>query len=88
MIINLKDAGFLRVKLAVELKPGTNAKEMEEEMAPLRDAAISVLSVKSRQELLSEEGKEKGKAELVKRINAELGKPLVQKVFYTYFAIQ
>ncbi len=92
-LVNLGDPGgdhFLKVTVGLELtkKSGKTAESMKEEIAPVRDAVLSSLSSKTRESLAPPAGREKLKAEIMKKVNDEFGEKLVQGVYFTNFVTQ
>ena len=92
-LVNLADPGsdhFLKVTVGLELdKAKGKAPEALKEDTPLiRDAVLSSLSSKTRDQLAVEAGREKLKAEIKKKVNAALGEEDVQGVYFTNFVTQ
>jgi flagellar FliL protein len=79
---------YLRATFAVGLRKGVKEKEMEEEVAPIRDAMLSVLTTKTLEDISTQAGKEKLREEMVKKINEELGEEKVVKIYFVNFAAQ
>ncbi|MFN7016408.1 MAG: flagellar basal body-associated FliL family protein [Fimbriimonadales bacterium] len=92
-IVNLGDESYLKAGVALGLKEGIDPKKLEEEIAPLRDAALMAFSGKTRSELNSLEGKHKVKEEIRERVNEVLEhktheKESVLEVYFTAFTTQ
>ncbi|GIV04911.1 MAG: hypothetical protein KatS3mg016_0486 [Fimbriimonadales bacterium] len=92
-IVNLGDESYLKAGVALGLKEGIDPKKLEEETAPLRDAALMAFSGKTRSELNSLEGKHKVKEEIRERVNEVLehkthDKESVLEVYFTAFTTQ
>lgn len=92
-IVNLGDESYLKAGVALGLKEGIDPKKLEEEIAPLRDAALMAFSGKTRSELNSLEGKYKVKEEIRERVNEVLehkthDKESVLEVYFTAFTTQ
>jgi flagellar FliL protein len=89
-LLNLagSNSHYLRATFAVGLKKGVSGKKMEEEVAPIRDAMLSVLTTKTLEDISTQAGKEKLRAEMVKKINEELGEEKVVKIYFINFAAQ
>ena len=90
-LVNLADPGsehYLKATIALGLKKGIDQKSLEEEMAPIKDAIISVLSSSLRDEISTEAGKKKLKEEIKSRLNKCLGGLKVVEVYFTAFATQ
>lgn len=89
-LVNLAGSSdhYLKATIALGLKKGEGEEKLKEEIAPIRDAALSVLSTKKLEELATEEGKEKLKTEMKEKINKELGGDKVVKIYFMSFATQ
>lgn len=92
-IVNLGDESYLKAGVALGLKEGIDPKKLEEETAPMRDAALMAFSGKTRSELNSLEGKHKVKEEIRERVNEVLehkthDKESVLEVYFTAFTTQ
>ena len=92
-IINLGDDHYLKAGVALGLKEGIDSKKLEEDTAPLRDAALMAFAGKTRSELNSLEGKHKVKEEIRERVNEVLEhktqeKESVLEVYFTAFTTQ
>src|SRR6266511_1681869 len=90
-LVNLGDAGsehYLKSTIALGLKKGLEEKDLEEEIAPIKDAVISVLSSSKRDEISTEAGKTKLKEEIKTRVNKCLGSNKVMEIYFTAFATQ
>jgi flagellar FliL protein len=89
-LINLAGEGdhYITTTITLGLKKGVEEKKFEEEVAPCRDAIVTILSEKSLQQVSTLEGKEKLKEEIKETINKELGETMVVKVYFTAFATQ
>ena len=92
-IINLGDEHYLKAGVALGLKEGIDPKKLEEETAPLRDAALMAFAGKTRSQLNTLEGKHKVKEEIRERVNEVLEhktheKESVLEVYFTSFTTQ
>lgn len=92
-LVNLADAGndhFLKVTVGLELDKakGKTPESLKEDTPLIRDAVLSSLSCKTRDQLGPELGREKLKAEIKKRVNEALGEDDVQGVYFTNFVTQ
>jgi flagellar FliL protein len=96
-VLNLKGDGFVRLMLTLEMNPDEMKKHspkgggkdgLGEMNAPIRDTIICVVATKTREELLTPEGKQALKQEIKDKINEVLHAKLVEEVYFTYFAIQ
>ncbi|MGQ9657753.1 MAG: flagellar basal body-associated FliL family protein, partial [Fimbriimonadales bacterium] len=87
-IVNLGDENYLKAGVALGLKEGIDPKKLEEETAPLRDAALMAFAGKTRSQLNTLEGKHKVKEEIRERVNEVLehkthDKESVLEVYFT-----
>lgn len=90
-LVNLADPGgehYLKTTLSLGLRKDVDDKKLEEELAPIKDAVISVLSSTTRDNVITEAGKEKLKNEIKERVNKRLGDAKVVEVYFTAFATQ
>ena len=82
-LVNLADPGgdhFLKVTVNLELDKdkGKTAESLKEQVAPIRDAVLTALCSKTRDEITPLAGREKLKGEIKKNVNAALGEDDVQ----------
>ena len=92
-LVNLADPSgdhLLKVTVGLELdkSKGKTPEAMKEDTPLIRDAVLSSLSSKTRDQLALEAGREKLKAEIKKKVNAALGEEDVQGVYFTNFVTQ
>ena len=92
-LVNLADSGndhFLKVTVGLELDKakGKTPEALKEDTPLIRDAVLSSLSSKTRDQVASDSGREKLKAEIKKKVNAGLGEDDVQGVYFTNFVTQ
>ncbi len=92
-LVNLADSGndhFLKVTVGLELDKakGKTPDALKDDTPLIRDAVISSLSSKTRDELAPEAGRDKLKAEIKKKVNEALGEDDVQGVYFTNFVTQ
>jgi flagellar FliL protein len=81
------DRGFLRIGIDLGLNKEPNPKQ-EAPIAPVRDAVIGVLSAQSSQEMLTVDGKQKLKAQIVSQLQARVPDLGVQEIYFTEFLVQ
>lgn len=79
---------YLKATLALGLKKGETEEKMKEEVAPIRDTILGVLTAKQSEQLATEAGKDNLKKEIVEKLNKELGGDKVVKVYFLSFATQ
>lgn len=91
-ILNLENRGepkYIKVSIALELKDASSLEMVKAKQAPLRDAIIALISSKTADDILSQEGKMQFKDELVLTINQILKKGnTVKNVYFTELIIQ
>ena len=92
-LVNLADEGndhFLKVTVGLELdkSKGKTPESLKEDTPLIRDAVLSSLSSKTRDQVAPEGGREKLKGEIKKKVNAALGEDDVQGVYFTNFVTQ
>ncbi len=91
-ILNLANRGeprFLKVSLALELANASLMERAKAKQAPLRDAIIALISSKSADEFLSQEGKMQFKDEIILILNQILKKEgAVKNVYFTELIMQ
>jgi flagellar FliL protein len=92
-LVNLSDPGndhFLKVTVGLELdkSKGKTAESLKEDTPLIRDAVLSSLSSKTRDQIAPESGREKLKAEIKKKVNEALGEDDVQGIYFTNFVMQ
>ncbi len=92
-LVNLSDPGsdhFLKVTVGLELDKakGKTPETLKDDTPVIRDAVLSSLSSKTRDQVGPESGREKLKAEIKKRVNGALGEDDVQGVYFTNFVTQ
>jgi flagellar FliL protein len=94
-VVNLQDpsggSGYLRV--GIDLGVASAAKEDDKDkqtasLPRLRDTILAVLGTRSVDELLTADGKEKLKADLLQAINARVPELQCKEVYFTEFLVQ
>ncbi len=93
-LVNLADKEATRF-VKVTFRLGLNEKKIEEEigqdnvfLAAARDSIISLLTVKTSEEILTPEGKDKLRQEILARVNAVVPKGKVLEVYIVDFVVQ
>lgn len=91
-IVNLQGgSGTSYLRIGIDLGLAGEAKEGEKEVAPtgrLRDAILTVLGAQSVDALLTPEGKDKLKADILKSINDRVPEIDCREVYFTEFLVQ
>ena len=92
-LVNLADPGndhFLKVTVGLELDKGKGKtpETLKDDTPLIRDAVLSSLASKTRDQIGPEVGRDKLKVEIKKRVNEALGEDDVQGVYFTNFVTQ
>jgi flagellar basal body-associated protein FliL len=88
--VNLRGAGggrVLRMSLYLQAKPG-QADALSSAQAQLRDAALTLASDYTYDEIEGIEGKTRLREELLVRMNAVLGQSMIDRLYFTEFVVQ
>lgn len=88
--VNLMDKGgrrYLQCTIQIDATSSRIVETIEEEIAPLRDTIIMLLSSKTMDEVSSMEGKLKLKQEITMRAELILGTGAIKRINFTEFAI-
>lgn len=90
-LVNLADPGsdhYLKTTISLGLRKDVDEKKLEDELAPITDTIISVLSSSLQAEVVTPAGKDKLKATIKERLNKKLGDNKVVEIYFTAFATQ
>jgi len=91
-VVNLSGASDnAYIRIGIELGLGTDQKDPEKQMAfrgRLRDTILSVLGIRTVEELLTPEGKAKLKADLLKAIDERVPEIQCREIYFTEFLVQ
>lgn len=92
-LVNLADPGgdhFLKitVNLGLSKEKGKTAEGLKEQTAEIRDAVLTTLGNKNRDDITPVKGREKLKTDIKKAVNTALGEDDVQDVYFTNFVTQ
>jgi flagellar basal body-associated protein FliL len=88
-VVNLQVATrFLKVDMQLEFEDPHKIAKSEKEIPRLRDAIIRILANKTANELLTVEGKDILRKEIIKVTNIALGDDFVIDVYFTDFIVQ
>lgn len=91
-VVNLQDPGditrYLKLEFDLELRPGSQVKEVETRMSEIRDAVIVLLGSKKSGDLATVEGKDRLRDEIITRVNSRLQNATANRVFFKEFIIQ
>lgn len=99
LLVNLADQGestYLRLSITLQVEDPTEAKGSkaassksgDDEIAAVRDTALTVLGQQTADSLLEPTGKEDLKAELLKALNQHDPDLKVKKILFTEFLVQ
>lgn len=84
-ICNLLDPSMrfiAQVDIQVEAKSMEGFKKIEDNVAPLRDATLTLITSKSPTEMYSPEGKDRLKQELLTRYESKLGPGVIKEIYW------
>lgn len=88
-IVNLRAKGsYLKAVIQLEFFEPEIPQYVENEIPKIRDSIIRVLSSKSSKEVLSIDGKERLKEEVLEVVNEAIGAEEVSRIFFTEFIVQ
>ncbi|MDR2338263.1 MAG: flagellar basal body-associated FliL family protein [Deltaproteobacteria bacterium] len=88
-VVNLQVANrFLKVDMQLEFEDAHKIEKVNKEIPRLRDAIIRILTNKTANELLTVEGKDILREDIIKVSNITLGGEEVIDVYFTDFVIQ
>jgi flagellar protein FliL len=91
LIVNLADTDpsrYLKIRIDIESLEGKENKEITDRMPRLRDAILTLLSIKTYRDIYESEGKKKLKEEIIERVNQSWGGFQAKAVYFTEFVIQ
>jgi flagellar FliL protein len=88
-IVNLQVKGsFLKTTIQLEFAEPILPPTIESDLPKVRDQIISIMSSKSASDILTTEGKEQLREEIVEGVNEVLGGEDVTRIYFTEFIIQ
>ena len=79
---------YLKVNLSLAVSDRAVVLKLEKQNARLRDELIDILSTKTVEDMLSPEGKDVLRTQIIEAANATIGEPKVVDVYFTEFVIQ
>jgi flagellar FliL protein len=90
VVVNLagETRRYVRVAVSLGVPSAKDAKEIEESKAQLLDLVIAVIASQDADSLVTEEGRDQVKEDLLARIHEELKLEKVARVYFTEFVIQ
>ena len=89
-VANLADprvARYLRVQLQLEMDENIKEEELKRKTAEIRDVVLSILNSKRENEILSTQGKDFLKKEILSSVNESLSTGKVKAVLFTEFLV-
>ena len=86
VVINLSDGHYIRI--AIALGYTGDESELKNKLPAVNDVLITTVGAMSSKELISPEGKELLKENLLLKINSVLSKVQVRNIFYREFIVQ
>lgn len=87
-VVNLRGGGFLRVQVQVELTQRDIPAGIIARNVILRDGIISLLSARTREDVLGLKARDELKTSILNLLNSTLNRSLVKKVYFTQFVAQ
>lgn len=87
-VVNLEKGGYLRCQIQVEFQERNISKRFLARLVLVRDALILLLSSQDKDDLLSDQGKESLKKDVLGTINQVLRKDEIKEVYFSQFVIQ
>jgi flagellar protein FliL len=92
-LVNLADPGndhFMKVTIDLEVtkKSGKTTETMKDDVPRVRDAVLTAMGGKLRDDVSTNAGRDKLKADIKSRVNAALGDPIVMNVYFANFVTQ
>ncbi len=89
-LVNLagEDGHYLKTTIALGLKKGLTEESIKDDVPPIRDSILAVLSGKRLDEISTPAAREKLKSEIKDQVNRALGADKVVAVYFTEFMTQ
>ena len=90
-IVNLDDPKYrkyLRVTMDLELTTAENTKDIEERLPQIRDCVLTILPAKQYDQVITIDGKNQLRQELLEAMNGFFPKEIITKIYFTEFVIQ
>jgi flagellar protein FliL len=88
MVVNLNPSGYIRVELQILFKTRDVSPKFLNKLPFIRDNLISLISQKTKENLLSKDGKINLKSDTKAVIDRILGETIVEDILYAQFVIQ
>ena len=87
-LVNLKDGGVIRVEVQLQFTSRDVPRRLYSRMPLIRDTVISILSQKSKADVLEKKGREQLRADVKNLVNSRLMGELVSMVLFTQYIVQ
>ena len=90
-IVNLADdsgSRYLKIKFEMELNSKDLVPEIEKRMPQLTDSVIMLLSSRKYEDIVTYEGKDRMRNEIMLRLNSFLSTGFIRKIYFTEFVMQ
>jgi flagellar protein FliL len=87
-VVNLSDGGYLRAQIQLEFFERDVPRRFYSRLIPIRDGLITLLSSRSRESLISSDGKQQLKEDVQELVNQALRRDLVKNVYFGQFVVQ
>lgn len=87
-VVNLSGGGFIRVQMQLEFQKRDVPQRFYPRIVPVRDGIINLLSARTRETMLSANGREALKADVKNFVNETLKKEDLRNVYFTQFVVQ
>lgn len=87
-LVNLKDGGVIRLEIQLQFTSRDVPRRIYSRMPIIRDTVISILSQKSKADVLEKKGREQLRADVKKLVNERLMGELVSVVLFTQYIVQ
>jgi len=87
-IVNVSNGGYLRCLIHLEFDGRDIPKKFYPRIPIIRDGIIKILNGRSKETLLSDEGRERLKGDVRQLVNTVLHKEMVKKVFFSQYVVQ
>ena len=90
-IVNLdnpKYRKYLRVTMDLELKTEENSTDIEERLPQIRDCVLTILPAKQYDQVITIDGKNQLRQELLAAMNGFFTKEIITKIYFSEFVIQ
>jgi len=87
-VVNLAGGNYLRAQIQLEFMDRDIPPRFHTRVVPVRDAIIGLLTAQSKDDIIGPRGQENLKIDIRERINAELRREDIKRVYFTQFIIQ